>query len=347
MAPPLLLVPSTFLTFMGLSSFYSVNPCFATALLSMNIPVAPLSKSAFTVTPSWVSSFSTLIFNHTSLSILKVHLTSLCLPPSFAVPSRTPACAPLYCAFPLLECATSTFFLFWYPHHFYLSEITSCPLFFSTWHPFCPHLSHSTYDTITSFIYHPSSNRYALSGTPSPQYSCTFHHRMCAGLLFYSFCCAFCGMATYTASSAIRNFFSFFQREHSLHLCPFSLHLKHSTSTASCFLIILSFTSHCITLLVNTSNLFWGAVPLFFSSFLFLQFQTRYLNPLQFQHSHSFFPFNFALNKTRACFCLSKLLINKLYCYKDMVLHLCKGMEVMLIFANYHYICWGARSSPS
>jgi len=44
---------------------------------------------------------------------------------------------------------------------------------------------------------------------------------------------------------------------------------------------------------------------------------------------------------------LSKLLINELYCCKDMVLRLCKGMEVMLILANYNYVCWGARSSPS
>ena len=203
------------------------------------------------------------------------------------------------------------------------------------------------YDTITSFIYHPSSNRHVLSRTPSLQCSCAFHCRMCTGLLLHSFCYAFCGMATCTASSATHNFFSSFQREHSLHLCPFSLHLKHSTSTTSCFLIILSFTSHCITLLVNTSNLFWGAVPLFSFPSLFLQFWARCPNPLQFQHSCSFFPSNFALNEARACFCLSKLLINELYCCKDMVLCLCKGTEVMLILANYHYVCWGTRSSPS
>ena len=206
-----------------------------------------------------------------------------------------------------------------------MSEITSCPLFSSIWHLFCLHLSHSTYNTITSFVYHPSSNRHASSGMPSPQYSCTFHYRTCTGLLLYSFCCAFCGMATHTASSATHNFFSSFQRDYSLHLCSFSLHLKHSTSTASCFLIILSFTSHYIALLVNTSNLFWGAVPLFSFSFLFLQFRTRCPNPLQFQHSCSFFPSNFALNETRACFCLSKLLINELYCCKDIVLCITNG----------------------
>jgi len=30
-----------------------------------------------------------------------------------------------------------------------------------------------------------------------------------------------------------------------------------------------------------------------------------------------------------------------------MVLCLCKGIEVILILANYNYIYWGARSSPS
>jgi len=130
-------------------------------------------------------------------------------------------------------------------------------------------------------------------------------------------------------------------------LCPFSPYLKYSTFTVSCFLIILSFTSHCITLLDNTSNLFWEVVPLFFFPSLFLQFQARCLNPLQLQHSRSFFPSNFALNEVRAHFCLSKLLINELYCCKDMVLCLCKGTEVMLILANYNYVCWGTRSSSS
>ena len=181
----------------------------------------------------------------------------------------------------------------------------------------------------------------------SLQCSCTFCHRICAGLLLYSFFCAFCGMATCAAPSTTCNFFSPFQRGHFLHLCAFSPHLKHSTFTVSCFLIILSFTLYCITLLDNTSNLFWGAVPLFSFSFLFLQFWARCLNPLQFQHSRFFLPSNFSLNEVRVRFCLSKLLINELYCCKDMVLYLCKGTEVILILANYNYVCWGARSSPS
>ena len=193
----------------------------------------------------------------------------------------------------------------------------------------------------------PALNRHTSSRMPFPQCSCAFCHKTYAGLLLYSFFYTFGGIVTHTTPSTTRNFFSSFQRGHSLHLCPSSPHLKHFTFTISCFLIIFSFTLHCITLLDNTSNLFWGAVPLFSFPSLFLQFQARCLNPLQFQHSRSFFPSNFALNEVRACFCLSKLLINELYYCKDIVLRLCKGTEVMLILANYHYVCWGARSSPS
>ena len=148
---------------------------------------------------------------------------------------------------------------------------------------------------------------------PSLQCFCAFCYRTCAGLLLHSFCCTFCGMAICTIFSTIYNFFSPFQIGHSLHLCLFSLYLKHSTSTVSCFLIIVSLTSHCITLLDSTSNLFWGVVPLSSFPFLFLQFRTRCLNPLQFQHSCSFFPSNFALSLVRACFWLSRLLIRELY----------------------------------
>ena len=268
----------------------------------MNIPVAPLSKSAFSITPSWVSNFSIPMFSYTSLSILKVRLTSLCLPSSFTALSGTFAHAPLCYTFLLLGCATSTSSFFWHPHHFCLSEITPCPLFSFTWHPFCLHLLHSTYDTITSFVYHPNSNRHASSRMPSPQCSCTFHHRTCTRLLLHSFCYTFCGMAICATSSTTCNFFFPFQREHSLHLYPFSPYLKHSTFTVSCFFIILSFISHCITLLDNTSNLFWGAVLFFSFPSLFLQFQARCPNPLQLQHSCSFFSSNFALNMVRICF---------------------------------------------
>ena len=174
---------------------------------------------------------------------------------------------------------------------------------------------------------HPSSNRHALSRMPSPQYSCILCHRTCARLLFHSFCCAFCGMATCVASPSTRNFFPPFQRGHSLHLCPFSPHLKHSTSTVSCFLIILSFTSHCITLLDNTSNLFWKAVLLFSSSSLFLQFQARCPNFLQPQHILLSLPSISALSLARVHCWLSILPIRELYCSRNMVLHLWKSQN--------------------
>ena len=129
-------------------------------------------------------------------------------------------------------------------------------------------------------------------------------------------------MATCAASPSTHDFFSPFQREHSLHLCPFFPHLKHSTSTISCFLIVLSFTSHYITLLDNTSNLFWGVVFLFSSSSLFLQFRARCPNFLHPQHILPSLPSISALSLARTHRWLSILLIRELYCSRDMVLHL-------------------------
>ena len=169
-------------------------------------------------------------------------------------------------------------------------------------------------------VYHSSSNRHTLSGMPSLQCSYAFCYRTYTGLLLHSFCYAFCGMATCTASSTTHNFFSPFQRGHSLHLCPFSPHLKHSTSTVSCLLIVFSPTPHCITLLDNTSYLFWGVTPLSFFSSLLLQFWARCPNPLQYQHILPLLPFNSALSLARVHFWLSKLLMRELYCSRDMVL---------------------------
>ena len=94
-APPLLFVPSIFLTITGLSSFYSLNPYFAAIFLSIKISVVLLSRSTFTVMLLCISTFSTSIFNYTSLSILNVLLISLCLSSPFTVLFRTPVYAPL------------------------------------------------------------------------------------------------------------------------------------------------------------------------------------------------------------------------------------------------------------
>ena len=173
---------------------------------------------------------------------------------------------------------------------------------------------------------------------PSPQCSCTFCYRMCTRLLLHSFCCASCSMATHIASSTTHVFLSPFQRGHSLYLCPFFLYLKHSMSTISYLLIILSFTPHCITLLDNTSNLFWRVV-VSFSPSLFLQLWARCPNSLQLLYNFLLLLLSSFLSLVRVHFSSSKLLINELYCCKDMLLRFCKGMEIMLIFVNYNYIC--------
>ena len=161
----------------------------------------------------------------------------------------------------------------------------------------------------------------------SPQCFCTFHHKMCAGLLLYSFCCAFCGMATCTTLSSFV-FFFFFYLGHFLHLCLSFSYLKHSTiqpiSSVSC---LFSSIPYLITLLLNISNLFWEMTFLFSFSSLFLQFWARCPNFLQYQQIFPFLPSSSALNLARVCFSLSKLLIRELYCCKDMMLHLYNSMK--------------------
>ena len=117
---------------------------------------------------------------------------------------------------------------------------------------------------------------------PFPQCSCTFHCKIYTRLLFHSSCCTsrdltthaassfltflnffyyvFCGLAICAALSSTLPFLTFSHKGHSLYLCSLFPHLKHSTATTSCLFIILFFTPHCITLLNNTSNLFWGVV---------------------------------------------------------------------------------------
>ena len=97
MVTPLLLVLSTFLMAIALFNFCNLNLCFATICLFMNIPVALLSKSAFIITPLCISIFSTPIFNHTSLNILKVLLTFFWLSLSFPALSSSSNHGLPYC----------------------------------------------------------------------------------------------------------------------------------------------------------------------------------------------------------------------------------------------------------
>ena len=132
MFPLLFSVLFTFFTFRGLSSFVILKLCLLAISLSMNIPVVPLSRSAFTVMPLYVSTFSIPISSYTSLRILNVLLTSLSFTFSFAMLSGSPDHVLLCCAFASLGC-TAFFCLFpWHSHHLCLFLITPCPLFSST-----------------------------------------------------------------------------------------------------------------------------------------------------------------------------------------------------------------------
>ena len=74
---------------------------------------------------------------------------------------------------------------------------------------------------------------------PSLQCSCAFCHKTCARLLLYSpsFCCTFCGIAICTTTFSTHLSLSIFLREYPLHLCPFSPHLKYSTTLSPASLL--------------------------------------------------------------------------------------------------------------
>ena len=279
-----------FLILRGHSNFCRLNPCFAVILLSINIPVVPLSKSTFIVTSLWVPTFSIPIVNQTSLRGFNVLLTSLSPPSSLAVPFGASVHALSCYAF--LSLGYATFFLLFFlrhPHHlisFHLFLLrTPCSLFSSMYDPFFSYHSHSRYVTTISPIYHSSSIRYTLSGISSPQCSYALHCRIYAGLLLHtsSFCYAFCGFAMCAAFSSFFLCFSTLIFGHFYLKCPTPQHLKHLISSSTFFHLTLtsSFTLHLITLLANTSNLFWGIDFPSPSFLLFLQLWARCLNFLQ------------------------------------------------------------------
>jgi len=79
-APPLFLVPFTFLTRKGQSNLINLYPPLWAKLLLINIPVTLLSSNTFTVLPLCIFIFSIPIFIHTSFKGLNVCLTSLPFP---------------------------------------------------------------------------------------------------------------------------------------------------------------------------------------------------------------------------------------------------------------------------
>jgi len=135
----------TFLTITGFSSFYSLNLCFVTIFLSINISIILLPKSTLTIMPLCVFTFSTPIFNYTSLNILNILLTFFWLIFSFAVLFGISVYVLLYCTFPSIEyTATSQFycsFFFLVLHSRYRIFLFSCSntlsfiVFFYTLHP--------------------------------------------------------------------------------------------------------------------------------------------------------------------------------------------------------------------
>ena len=136
---------------------------------------------------------------HTSLSILKVLLTSLWLSPPFAVLFSSPDHVSPCCTFTSLGHAIFPIHLHYFISSSFLLVITPCPLLSSTWYPWLLYLSHTMYDTTTSFVYYPNSSRHTSSGTSLPQCSFALLLNSSTGLLFYS-CCASCGLATRATS---------------------------------------------------------------------------------------------------------------------------------------------------
>ena len=242
--------------------------------------------------PLWVSIFSSPMFSHTSLNILNILLTSFSPPPFLAVPFGALIHVLLCCAFAVVDCAATPQFYYGFffpilysehkiflssiffplimsfllhlihstlysppsflcfhaskqfPHYRFLScflEINSYPRFSFVLVPLYSHTLYSINITISFLVFHPLSSN-AVSFRDIP------HMPLCSCTFLHReyaslfFCCAFCGLVT------------------------------HAT---------LFSTPHCITQLLNTSNLFWGIAFLFFPSPFYLQFQARYLNLLQ------------------------------------------------------------------
>jgi len=129
-------VLSTFLTCTSFFNFYSLNPYLAAIFLFMNIPVMLLSKSTFTIIPSWMFTFSIPIFNYTSFNILNILLTSLCLPFSFAVLFEGSLYMLSGCIFLCVGHITLIFFFLCLGHLYHSASSsllplkTPCPLLF-------------------------------------------------------------------------------------------------------------------------------------------------------------------------------------------------------------------------
>jgi len=174
----------------------------------------------------------------------------------------------------------------------------------------------------------------SLRGSPfAPQYCFIFLHTSC-------------GSAT---SSFLLLSLSF---GHSHFLCPFSPHLKHHGFSSTISYLLTSFTPHCITQLLNASNLFSTAIFIFCSSLL-LHFQARCPNLLHCLHNLPSLPSNSHLRLVSAHLWLSILLMRLLYWSSNIVLHsgqivVCKKRIYLLRGSSSsskgsQYICWSTQ----
>ena len=117
-----------------------------------------LSKSTFTIIPLCISTFSTLIFNHTSLSILNVLFIFLYSPSSLTMPFGASVHVPLCCAFLCSECTATFQFhygcflsILYFEHQIFL--LSSSNIFSSTIVFFLPYFVYLTLLPAFLFFY--------------------------------------------------------------------------------------------------------------------------------------------------------------------------------------------------
>ena len=167
---------------------------------------------------------------------MKVLWTSLWQPFSFAALSRSLAHVLLGYAFLSIKRTAFPFSFFVHPSYFFNSShffplTTLYPLSSATWCPFFPQSSHVKYETTTSPLLYPSSNKFTSSGTPFPQYLNALCYRTFPKLLLHSSCCTFCGITICAVLSLSNLLFG-----QSLHWCPTPSHSKYLISSSCIFL---------------------------------------------------------------------------------------------------------------
>lgn len=152
MFPLLFLVLFMFFTISSLSSFCNLKLCFSVVFLSINIPIAPISKNALTVMFSYISTFFIPILSHISLNILNVLLTSLQLFSFFTMLFGAPTYILLYYIFTSMGYTTFPQFHYGFFCSILYSRHRIFFLFYSiTFSPIASLLSHSMHCILVIF----------------------------------------------------------------------------------------------------------------------------------------------------------------------------------------------------